>query len=451
MKGLFDFIDAHAAEYIAGLQRLLRQPSVSALNEGIAETATMVQQLLEEAGGRARQVTLAGAQPVVYAEFEGEPGPTLAFYNHYDVQPPDPLDLWQSDPFAAEIRDGRIWARGAADNKGNLMARIAAIKSYRAVHSHLPLPVKFIIEGEEEIGSPNLGRFADAHQDLVRASACVWEGGFKDSTGRPVIYCGVKGICYVEIRVRGGHSDLHSMWGSIAPNPVWRLIWALSQLKTSDERIQLPGFYDPVQRPSAQDLEVLESIPFDASERAAELGFPGFVLGLEGLPLLEKHIFQPTCTICGVGGGYSGPGVKTVLPNAAWAKVDFRLVPSQDPHQVVDQLRTFLGMMGCGDFHVALLAAEHPARTALDDRLVQASSAVARSLYGLDPIIYPMIPGTGPMYALCQKWGIPSCAAPGVSHPAANIHAPNENIFIEDYVETIKGIGLLMAEYAGRG
>jgi acetylornithine deacetylase/succinyl-diaminopimelate desuccinylase-like protein len=450
MKALFDFIDAHASQYVSDLQHLLRQPSVSAQNLGIKETAAMVERSFTEAGGRARLVTMPGAQPVVYAEFDGESGPTLAFYNHYDVQPPDPLDLWRSDPFAAEIRDGRIWARGAGDNKGNLMARIAAVKAYREVHGRLPLPVKFIVEGEEEIGSPHLGHFAEAHQDLVRAAACVWEGGFKDSTGRPVIYCGVKGICYVEIRVSGGRSDLHSMWGSIAPNPMWRLTWALSQLKTPDERIRIPGFYDPVRALTPQDQHVLESIPFEANARAAELGFADFVLGLQGRPLLEKHFFQPTCTICGMGGGYRGPGMKTVLPNAAWAKVDFRLVPDQDPHQVFDQLRGFLETIGCGDFQVTLIAAEHPARTAVDDRLVQASVAVARVLSGADPIIYPVVPGSGPMYALCQRWGIPSCAAPGVSHPAANIHAPNENIYVEDYIQTIKGIGLLMAEYGRR-
>lgn len=450
MKSLFEYIDVHASEYVADLQHLLRQPSISAQNVGIAKTASMVLGFFEAAGGRARVVTMPSAHPVVYAEFGGEPGPALAFYNHYDVQPPDPLHLWLSDPFSADIRDGRIWARGVSDNKGNLMARIAAIRAWRAVYGRLPLPVKFIVEGEEEIGSPHLGRFAETHQDLVRADACVWEGGFKDSTGRLVIYCGVKGICYVEIHARGGHSDLHSMWGSIAPNPAWRLVWALSQLKTADERVQISGFYDRVQPPSLGDLEVLRSIPFDTSERAAALGFPRFVLGLEGLPLLEKYIFQPTCTICGMGGGYAGPGVKTVLPNAAWAKVDFRLVPDQDPHEVFDQLRAFMSRIGCGDFQITLLGAEHPARTRLDDDLIEASIAVARAVYASEPIIYPMVPGSGPMYALCQRWGIPSCAAPGVAHPASNMHAPNENIYIGDYVQAIKGIALLMAEYARR-
>jgi len=447
VKPFFEYVDAHAPQYIADLQRLLRQPSISAQGVGVAETAAMVQDFFVAAGGRARLVTTPGARPVVYAEFEGGPGPMLAFYNHYDVQPADPLDLWHSDPFSAEIRKGRIWARGAADNKGNLMARIAAIRAYRDVYGALPLPVKFIVEGEEEVGSPHLADFADGHQDLVQASGCVWEGGFKDNTGRPIIYCGVKGICYVEIRVSGARSDLHSMWGSIAPNPVWRLTWALSRLKTPDERVQIPGFYDPVRQPTPRDLDMLDDIPFDAAERAADLGFSRFVLGLEGRRLLEQHFFQPTCTICGVGGGYGGLGVKTVLPNAAWAKVDFRLVPDQDPDDVFRKFRTFLTNEGCGDFEVTLLAAEHPARTPVDDRLVQASVNVARTLYGSEPILYPLVPGSGPMYALCQKWGIPSCAAPGVSHPGANIHAPNENIFIDDYVQTIKGIGLLMAEY----
>ena len=446
MQDVLEYIDRHADEYVEKLRTLCRQPSIAAQNVGMAETADMVLDMLHEIGAQARLVPTDG-YPVVYGEIKGRAPKTLAFYDHYDVQPPEPLELWDSDPFAAEIRDGRIWARGVADNKGNLVARLCAVQAYLAVRGQLPLNVKFIFEGEEEIGSPNLPAFAQAHTDLIQADGCIWEAGYKDERGRPTISLGAKGILYVELSVTGAKSDLHSSAATIVPNPIWRLVWALSTLKGPDERIRIPGFYDPVRDPTPAEIKALERLDFDETARLERLGLPQFLGGLTGIPLLIKHLFQPTCNICGITGGYQGPGSKTVLPNRASAKLDFRLVPDQDPEQVLAQLRRHLDEQGFDDIQIEVLGPERPARTPMDDPLVDVVVSTARQIYGLEPLVYPLMAGTGPMYELCQRFGIPAVST-GVGNAESRNHAPNENIYISDFIQGIKHIALIMEQYA---
>ena len=445
MQDIFDYIDQHATECVERLRALCRQPSIAAQNVGMAETAEMVVALLKQIGAEGQVLPTAGF-PVVYGALPGASLKALSFYDHYDVQPPEPLELWHSEPFAAEVRDGRIWARGVADNKGNLVARICAVEAFQNVRGELPLNVKFIVEGEEEIGSPNLPAFAEAHAGLLAADGCIWEAGYKDTQGRPEIYLGVKGILYVELRTSGANIDLHSSWASVVPNPVWRLIWALNSLKDSAERILIPGFYDPVREPTPAELEALERMGFDEAGQLTQLDLPQVLGGLRGAPLLVKHIFQPTCNVCGISGGYEGPGSKTVLPNRAMAKLDFRLVPDQDPHQVYEQLRGHLDAQGFGDIEIEVLGPEYPARTAMDDPLVDVVVETARDVYGVEPVVYPLTPGTGPMFELCQKFGIPAVST-GVGNAESNNHAPNENIVIEDFIQGIKHIAKIMASF----
>ncbi len=446
MQGIFDHIDQHADAYVERLRALCRQPSIAAQNVGMAEMAEMVQALLCEIGAET-QVLPTDGFPVVYGFVPGRSPKTLSFYDHYDVQPPEPLELWNSDPFAADIRDGRIWARGVADNKGNLVARVCAVEAYQKVRGELPLNVKFIVEGEEEIGSPNLPAFAEAHADLLAADGCIWEAGYKDTQGRPEIFLGVKGILYVELRASGANIDLHSSWATVVPSPIWRLIWVLKSLKDQNERILIPGFYDAVRKPTPEEIQALERMGFDEEGQRRQLGLDRFLGGLTGTPLLVKHLFQPTCNVCGISGGYEGPGSKTVLPNQAFAKLDFRLVPDQDPHQVYDQLRRHLDAQGFDDIEIEVLGPEFPARTRMDDVLVQVVVDTARQVYGVEPVVYPLTAGTGPMYDLCQKFGIPAVST-GVGNAQSNNHAPNENVVIEDFVQGIKHIALIMESYA---
>jgi len=446
MQDVYDYIDEHAELYVERLRRLCRQPSVAAQDEGMAETAQMVQTLLQEAGADVRLVETP-TFPVVLGTAPGRGGKVLSFYDHYDVQPPEPLELWHSDPFGAEIREGRIWARGVADNKGNLVARVCAAEAFRAVRGELPLTLKFIFEGEEEVGSFGILALVERQPDLLAADGCIWEAGYKDARGRPSVYLGVKGDYYVELIVRCANSDLHSSWATVVPNAVWRLTWALNSLKGPDERIRIPGFYDAVREPTAREIEALQRMDFDEEGYLRQIGLSEFIGQLSGTDLMVKHLFQPTCTVCGISGGYEGPGVKTVLPNQAMAKVDFRLVPDQDPERIHRLLRRHLDAEGFEDVEVRSMGPLHPARTPMDDPLVQVVVDTARRVYEAEPVVYPLTAGSGPMYELCQRYGIPAVSI-GVGNAESNTHAPNENIRVEDYVQGIKHIALVIEEFA---
>ena len=446
MQDILDTIASRRADYLDRLSRICQQPSIAAQGTGMAETASLVEQMLRDIGADVRQMPTAG-YPVVYAEI-GEGERTLLFYNHYDVQPPEPLDEWHSDPFAAEVRDGALYARGVADNKGNIIARIAAVDAYLAARGKLPCRVKFIIEGEEEIGSPSLPAFAEANRDLVQADACVWEAGYADLEGRREIYLGVKGILYVELEARKAVTDWHSAWATIVPNAAWYLLRALQTLKDADGRVLIPGFYDRVRPPTEADREALRRMAFDEQGRLAQLGIPAFNRGLTGMALLEEHLFQPTCNIAGISSGYTGPGMKTVLPHRATAKLDFRLAPDQDPHEIFELLGRHLQAQGFGDVEVRLLSAEHPARTPVDHPFARLVEQVTREISGKEPVVYPLTPATGPMYALCARYGIPT-ASTGVGHANSHNHAPDENILLDDFYMGIGQIAWIIEKFAG--
>ena len=404
--------------------------------------------MLGGVGAEVRQVDTRGGYPIVYGEIAGRSPKTLSFYNHYDVQPAEPLDLWESDPWAAEIRDGRIWARGAADNKGNIAARVAAVDAYRQVRGELPLRVKFIVEGEEEVGSPHLGNFADDHPDLIRADGCIWEFGHLDLEGRPLVYLGLKGICYVELRAAGANADQHSSIATSTPNPAWRLVWALASLKGPDERVRIPGFYDKVKPPTVEELAMLERMPDTERQKLEHLGIDRFLLDLTGIELRRRDYFEPTCTISGIVSGYTGQGSKTVLPSRAMAKVDMRLVPDQDPHDIFVLLRKHLDDQGFADIELELLGPEGPARTPPSAPIARVVIDAYRAVYDQEPVVLPTSSGSGPWYELCTRFGIDACTA-GVGHARSQAHAPNENIFVADFVRGIKHICLVMDRFAG--
>lgn len=448
MEDVFAFIEKNREMYLTWLQEICRLPSVAAQNRGMKETAEMVEKILKQLGAETLQVSTSG-YPVVYGVFNPDKSKILSFYNHYDVQPEDPIELWDSPPFAAEIRDGRIYARGVADNKGNLMARLAAVHAYQQVRGQLPLQVKFIIEGEEEIGSTSLEEFAHQHKELLHADGCIWEFGYKNADGRPQVSLGVKGMCYVELTCRGANTDLHSANAAIIENAAWRLNWALSTLKTPDERIQIEGFYDRVATLSPEDYEALDKMIYSEESMLKSLGLKSFLLDLSGLPLKEKLVFQPTCTICGIESGYTGEGIKTVLPSVARAKIDFRLVPNQDPHEILRLLREHLDRHGFSDIEIEAHSLDYPARTEIVNLLTASVRDTCMEVYGMEPTLMPMSPGTGPMYVLCQSIGVPAVSV-GVGNFQSNNHAPNENIFVEDYIQGIKHIAAIMEDFAKR-
>jgi len=444
MQDILNIIEQRKEVYLQWLIRLCQQPSVAAQNLGMTETARLVEEMLGAVGAQTRQVETSGF-PVVYGEM-GEGECTLLFYNHYDVQPPEPLDEWLSPPFAAEVRDGAVYARGVGDNKGNIVARLAAIDAYMRARSRLSLKVKYVIEGEEEIGSPHIGEFAEAHPDLVRADACVWEAGYSDLEGRREMSLGVKGILYVELEAREANTDLHSLWATIVPNAAWRLVRALQSLKDANERVLIPGFNDAVRKPTESDLQALREMPFDGDAQLRQLDLAAYNNGLEGLPLLVQHIFQPTCNICGFWSGHTGPGMKTVLPHRATVKIDFRLVPDQDPHAVFDMLQRHLQEQGFGDIQVRKLGAEYPARTPVDHPFARLCRDITREISGKEPVVYPMTPATGPQHALCARYSVPTVSL-GVGNANSHVHAPNENILLDDFYMGIAQIATILDRF----
>ncbi len=441
-------VRAHAREFVDELKELVRLPTVSAQGSAIDETASAVLARARRAGVAAEALRVGGGPPTIVGEM-GRGERTLLVYDHYDVQPPDPLDEWRTRPFEPTERDGVLFGRGVSDNKGNLMARLQAIEAYRATVGDLPLRVRVLYEGEEEIGSEHLGAFVATHRGRLVADGCIWEAGYKDAAGRPTISLGLKGIAYFELRARGPKSDVHSSQATIIPNPAWRLVWALATLKDANDRITIDGLADHVRKPSAADVALLERLPFDEVELRHIHGIDAFVRGLSGTPLKLKHFFEPTCTICGVPSGYSGPGSKTVLPAVASAKLDFRLVPDLEPALVERLLREHLDRRGFGDIEITPMHGEKPSRWPADSEVAEAAVIACRDAYGEEPVVYPLMVGSGPMAQVCDALRVPVVGF-GSGNAASANHAPNENISIVDYVDHIRAFGRFLHTFGGR-
>jgi acetylornithine deacetylase/succinyl-diaminopimelate desuccinylase-like protein len=432
------YIETHLDGSIAELSRLCAQPSVSAQNLGIKECADLVASMLKERGFKVEVIGTKG-HPVIYGEIEGDSDKTLLFYNHYDVQPPEPLELWDSPPFEPTIRDGKLFARGVSDDKGHIQCRLSALDAVKAVRGSYPCRIKFVIEGEEETSSVNLEAFVHEHADKLKADGCVWEFGGVNHEGKPQQHLGLRGICYVELHAKTATRDAHSgLGGSIFPNAAWRLVWALNTLKGPDERIRIPGHYDSVVPPTAHDLELLAALPDDSQDMLQRYGLKGFLHDMKGGPDLRRdEVFLPTCTICGLSSGYEGAGSKTVLPAAAVAKVDFRLVPNQTPEEVLVNLRRHLDAEGFEDIEIVYLGGEAPGRTDPDDPFVKLVIDAATDAYGEPPIVYPMVGGSGPNHAFLETLKVPIVTG-GVGYPGSNAHAPNENMVLQHFVSGTK-------------
>jgi acetylornithine deacetylase/succinyl-diaminopimelate desuccinylase-like protein len=441
LEDFYAYVDEHSDRFLDQLKKLCSQPSIAARGVGTRETADIVFGMLQGIGADARLIELGGGPPVVYGEL-GQGKRTLVIYDHYDVQPPEPLGQWESQPFSPEIREGFLYCRGVADNKGDLVSRLQAIEGYRATMGSLPLKIKFVFEGEEEIGSPHLGQFVKENKELLMGSdGCLWEGARVDRSGRPQLYLGLKGILYVELRARGASRDMHSSWAPLVPNPAWKLVWALSTLKDENNRLTLDGLMRYVAEPPEEDMELLDKIPFDEEEIKEDLGLPELLGGVKGTEAVRSLLYSPTCTICGMVAGYTGEGSKTVLPSEARVKLDFRLVPNLEPQVVLELLRKHLDRRGFDDVEIVGFSAEHPAKSSPDAAVARAAIQAARIVYDQEPVVYPSMAGSGPMYPLCTALGIPAVSGLGVGHAGSRIHAPNENIRLEDYFQAVKFTG----------
>ncbi|MEA2524995.1 MAG: hypothetical protein QOF01_2195 [Thermomicrobiales bacterium] len=450
MTNRFAGFDAHVeqnqARFLDELREYCRTPCITGQGVGVRESAALTAEVLRSHGITAQVLETAGA-PVVYGEI-GSGARTLLIYDHYDVQPPEPLELWESEPFAADIRDGKVYARGVADNRGDVMARVQAIETYRAVVGELPIKVKFLIEGEEEIGSPSLPAFVESHRELLQADGCLWEAGSRDEEDRVLIALGLKGVLHLELRVKGANVDLHSSLATIVPNAAWKLTWALASLKTPDDRIAVDGLMAHVFEPTAEQIDLLRRIPFAEEKKKGDLGIAAFNQGLSGVDLLAKHLYEPTCTIQGLLSGYTGVGLKAVSPCEAMAKVEFRLVPNLEPDLVLGLLRAHLDRRGFDDVEIVVHAALSPAQASPSSAVARAAIEAAESVEAQPPVVYPLMAGSGPMSYFSAGLGMPVVSAGGISWHDCRVHAPNESIRIKDYLTGIRYIGRFIDRFA---
>lgn len=422
-------------------EQLCRLPSVSAERSGLEETATEVERLLAESGFSARQLQVDGAAPAVYGELPGRSSYTLLLYNHYDVQPADPLELWESPPFSPTIRDGCLFARGASDNKGQIGTRLAVIRALREEHGELPIGIRWVIEGEEEMGSTNFAKIARQHGPLLRADAAFWEGSATDSGGRPEIAIGFKGVLAFRLDVQTMSGDAHSGSAGVLPSASVRLVDAINAIRATDGTISIPGFADAVQPPGDQARAALDGYGDILEEELRDAyGVERFADGLTGDAFRQRLAFEPSFNIAGISTGYRGPGMKTVTPSKASAWFDFRLVPEQRGDDVLAALRRRLEDAGFGDVELTVLAMGEPIMTPIDSPLVSQVAAITERVDGIAPLIHPMVPGSLPLLtALRDHVGVPGLSAPdNPIYGGCNVHAPNEHIRIDDVARTIR-------------
>ncbi|WP_251552094.1 M20/M25/M40 family metallo-hydrolase [Neobacillus muris] len=423
------------------LKQYLSYPTVSAQQLAIPETVEFVVKMIREAGGTAEVLDDLPGNPVVYGYFpagsKGDSGKTLLFYNHYDVQPPEPLDEWISEPFHPVIRDGKLFARGVADNKGDLVARLTAIQILQKVNGGLPCNVKFLVEGEEEIGSPNLAPFLEKYRDKFKADACIWEFGEKDVDDRISMVAGLKGMAYLELSCVGADIDIHSSVGAYVDNAAWRLVQALATMKNQQNEILVEGFFDGIEEPSEAVLQAIHHLPFDQESVSSMYGLKRpLITEAKGQDPREAMVLEPTMTICGIVSGYTGEGAKTVLPKSAKVKIDCRLVPGQDPDHILACVQRHLEKHGFHDIEAVMINGQKAYRSDFNHPFIRHVMDTAKEVYGKEGVLAPNAAGTGPMYIFGEQLQLPIVST-GVGWAGSKAHAPNESIKLKDFEEGI--------------
>ena len=441
-----DYFDQLQEEHLAGLKQFLRIPSVSTLSEhkgDVRRAAEFVRAELEKAGLAHAELMEGEGNPLVYAEWLGAPGkPTVLFYGHYDVQPPDPLDEWVSPPFEPEVRNGNIYARGAADDKGQVYLQIKAVESLMRRDGRLPVNVKFLIEGEEEVGGEHIEAYMATGPERVRADVAVICDTEMFAPGLPTVCVGLRGMVYGEIHVQGARQDLHSgVYGGAAPNPMMAMAEILCALKGPDGRILIPGFYDKVVPPSKKERAAWASLPFDETEYLEkEMGAKALV-GEPGVPVFERLWARPTFEVHGIRGGFTGEGAKTVIPAKAVAKVSTRLVANQQPEEAAEQIRTAV-LAACPAGVTAEFKVLHSAPASLvdpDNRFIAVAADAMERVFG-KKTVYIRSGGSIPIVGtFATGLGMPSVMM-GFGLPDDGIHAPNEKMDLGNFFGGIRAV-----------
>ncbi|MCW0002173.1 M20/M25/M40 family metallo-hydrolase [Pararhizobium sp. YC-54] len=449
LNAVFEHIEVNRTPFLDRLIHYLRHPSISAENVGIADVAALLVEMLTDIGLETSLIPTAG-HPMVVARWEKAPGkPTVLLYGHYDVQPADPIDKWLSPPFEPTIRDGRLYARGVGDNKGQHFAQILAIESHLKVHGALPCNVILLLEGEEEIGSPHIADFVRANKDTLKADLAVTADGPRHASGAPVIKFGSRGEVSFELRCRHANSDLHSgNYGGVVPNPIWTLVHLLGTMKNAEGDITISGFHDDIEPPSQEDLIAVGRLPIDIEALKRKLDISRLDAP-EKRPFYDRLCFQPTLTINGFHGGYGGPGGKTVLPSEAVVKCDIRLVEEQNPKDVFDKIAVHIDKYA-PDVQLIPLGDMYPSKTSIASPFTAPLVRAFVAAQGEEPLLIPAGFGSLPGYVFTKILGIPAFVTPYANHDEAN-HAPNENLELSCFYSGIRTGAALLHELGSIG
>ena len=447
------FVEHDRDRLLAELKDFLRIPSISTLPEhrsDVARAAQFVAQSLEKAGLENVEIIPTGRHPLVYADWLHAPGkPTVLCYGHYDVQPPDPLELWESPPFEPVVRDGNLYARGSADDKGQMYMHIKAAEALRAAHGKLPLNVKFLIEGEEEVGGASIAKYVTENPQKLKADVALVSDTALYAEGIPTLCIGLRGLVYLEVEATGPARDLHSgLYGGTAPNAVFGLIELLAKTKNADGVIQVPGFYDDVEPPAPAEERSWRSLPFrEENFLAREVGSTQLT-GEPGYSVLERIWARPTLEVHGIAGGFTGAGSKTVIPAKATAKVSFRLVPKQNPDAVIAAFREFVRKNTPPGIQTSVrvltvgpaivVNPEHPA--------IHTAARAFSEVLGR-PTVFIRSGGSIPVVGdFAQHLGIPTILM-GFGLPDDGLHSPNEKYRLENYYTGIRTIAHFFEQY----
>ena len=444
MDDVFAHVEATRDTFVDRLAGWVRRPSVSATGQGMPEAAGHARDLVE-AAGLAATVEPTGGWPLVVGHRAGPPGaPAVLVYGHYDVQPPDPLDAWTSPPFEPEVRDGRLYGRGTADNKGQHLAQLLAMESLLATRGGLPCTVKVLLDGEEEIGSPNLADFAQRNRDRLAADLVVWSDGPVDPAGGWRLVFGVRGIASFELRARGANRSLHSgNWGGVAPNPLWTLVHLLASMRDADGRITVEGFGDEVEPLGREERAALDRLPVDVEAVKAELGLAELDAPA-GRGFAERLAAWPTLTINGLHGGYGGQGTQTVLPSEAVAKCDVRLVHAQRAADVYEKLEAHVRRHAPG-VELVRQGSMEPSRTPMGSPFTEPIRAGMAAAQGADPLLVPVLGGSLPLHVFTGVLGLPTFGIP-LGNPDQANHAPDENLDLDRFHTGVKTAAAVLAK-----
>jgi acetylornithine deacetylase/succinyl-diaminopimelate desuccinylase-like protein len=450
MTTVQEWVQENSRALVDQLLDYVARPSVSAEGVGVVEVAHYAADLLSAAGLRARLVETPG-WPAVIGHRAGPLGSRhVLVYGHYDVQPAGDEALWTSPPFRPEVREGRVWGRGAGDNKGQHLAHVAAVEALLATRGELPCSVTVLLDGEEEIGSENLDDLVRRLRDELSADVALCSDGPVHASGRSLVQFGARGVLQFELRARGAARDVHSgHFGEVAPNPLWSLVHLLATMKDPDGRVTIDGFTDAIQPLSPREREALDTLEISSEDVLADIGAARLAPGVAN-SVAERLMALPSFTINGLHGGYGGPGSKTVLPAEAFAKCDVRLVPRQDPDVVFGLVQEHVRRVAPDVDVYQLGGAMRPSRTPIESPLTPVVVAAVQSVTGEEPLLMPSMGGSLPTWVFTDTLGVPTFLLPLANADERN-HAPDENMEVARFLQGIEiSAAVLTALGAGR-